>query len=34
MNVNREDYGIEGNFFAFIVGEEFEVTLQVITTKI
>lgn len=34
MNVNREDFGIEGNFFAFIVGEEFEVTLQVVTTKI
>ncbi|MEM7110157.1 MAG: YceI family protein [Bacteroidota bacterium] len=28
MKINREDYGIDGNFFAFVVGDEFDVTIQ------
>ncbi len=29
MNVNREDFGIEGNFFEFVVGDEFKVDLEI-----
>jgi len=29
FTVNREDYGIEGSFGAFLVGDDFEVTLKV-----
>lgn len=29
MKVNREDFGIEGNFFGFVVGEEFEVNISI-----
>ncbi len=29
LRVNRKDYGINGNFFGFTVGEEFEVELRV-----
>lgn len=28
LRVNREDYGIEGNLFEFVVGDEFAVTIQ------
>jgi polyisoprenoid-binding protein YceI len=30
---NRKDYGINGNFFGFTVGKEFEVTLNIPVTK-
>ena len=29
MEVNREDFGIEGNMFAFVVGENFSVELEI-----
>lgn len=29
MTVNRQDFGIEGNFFGFAVGDDFSVTLKV-----
>lgn len=29
MVVNREEFGIEGNFFAFLVGDDFKVDLKV-----
>ena len=29
IKVNRQDYGIEGNLFQFVVGDEFDVTIQV-----
>ena len=34
MEVNREDFGIEGNFFGFVVGEDFEVELRIPVEKI
>ena len=33
MEVNREDFGIEGNFFGFMVGDEFKVELNVPVKK-
>ena len=33
MEVNREDFGIEGNFFGFVVGDDFKVTLKVPVEK-
>ncbi len=33
FKVNRNDYGIKGNAFGFIVGNEFEVELKVPVTK-
>jgi len=32
FTINRKDYGIEGNFFGFAVGDAFEVTLRVPVT--
>lgn len=29
FNIDRQDYGIEGNFLGFAVGDEFEVDIQV-----
>ncbi|MEM6359001.1 MAG: YceI family protein [Bacteroidota bacterium] len=33
LKVNREDYGIEGNLFEFVVGDEFAVTIQLTADK-
>ncbi|MEM6522333.1 MAG: YceI family protein [Bacteroidota bacterium] len=33
MKVNREEYNIEGNLFSFMVGEEFDVTIQLTASK-
>lgn len=33
FKINRKDYGINGNFFGFTVGKEFEVTLNIPVTK-
>lgn len=33
FKLNRKDYGINGNFFGFTVGKEFEVTLNIPVTK-
>lgn len=29
LKVNREDFGIEGNFFGFVVGKDFQVDLNI-----
>lgn len=34
MSVNRSDFGIDGNMMAFVVGEDFEVLIQVPVTLI
>lgn len=33
FKINRKDYGINGNFFGFTVGKEFEITLLIPVTK-
>lgn len=33
LKVNRQDYGIEGNFFEFVVGDEFAVTIQLTANR-
>jgi polyisoprenoid-binding protein YceI len=33
MQINRKDFGIEGNFMEFLVGDEFEVELNVPVVK-
>ncbi|MEO1050544.1 MAG: YceI family protein [Bacteroidota bacterium] len=33
MKVNREDYGIDGPLFSFVVGEEFEIDISVNVKK-
>lgn len=33
MKVNREEFGIEGNLFEFVVGDEFDVTIQLTAGK-
>ncbi|MEM9859336.1 MAG: YceI family protein, partial [Bacteroidota bacterium] len=33
LTVNREDYGIEGNLFEFVVGDEFAITIQLTANR-
>ncbi len=33
FKVNRKDYGINGNMMGFLVGDDFDVTLNVPVTK-